>query len=65
MFLLEVETKACETQRYPPSLDREQPLVKRANDLRELGILGLKVIVEAIEIGLWQSLRWRGRNRWP
>jgi hypothetical protein len=25
----------------------------------------LKVIVEAIEIGLWQSLRWRGRNRWP
>jgi hypothetical protein len=60
VFLLEAEAKACETQRYPPSLDREQSLVERANNFRELGILGLKVIVEAIEIGLWQPFRWRG-----
>jgi hypothetical protein len=55
MFLLEADAKACKTQRYPPALDREQPLIERADNFRELGILGLKVIVEAIEIGLRQS----------
>jgi hypothetical protein len=52
VVLLEPETKAGKTQSDSPALNREQALVERADDLDEIAILGLKVIVEASDVGL-------------
>lgn len=54
MVLLEAKAEACEAQSHSPTLDREQALIERADDVGELGVLDLQVIVEAVEgIGCW------------
>ena len=47
--LLKPETEAREAQRHAPALDGEQALVVPGHDVDELGVFGLKVVVEAIE----------------
>ena len=53
MVLLEAKTEARETQSYSPALYRKQALIERADDIRELPILGLEIIMEeALKVSL-------------
>jgi hypothetical protein len=50
VVLLKAEAETRQAQRDTPSLDREEPLIKRRHEIGELVVLGNEIAVQAIEM---------------